>query len=68
MILLKARLRRIMQMNHMPCPVRNKILTNLDLREQATSLRLRTACAITARCRPTENVIAVARDDIHRRR
>ena len=68
MILLKALLRRIVQTNHVPRPHRDKIIARARLREQRTSLRLRACRPVAARRREAKHVVAVARDDVHRRR
>ena len=57
-----------MQTDHMPRAHGDEILTGLRLGEQSTSLRLRTARPVTAGRGQAEDVVAVARDDVHRRR
>lgn len=68
MILLKARLRRIMQTDHVPRAHGDEILARLRLWEQSARLRLRAAGPIAARGGEAEDVVAVARDDEDGRR
>ena len=68
MILLKTRRRRIMQRDHMSRPLRDVKLARLRLRKQRTGHCLRTARRIAAYGVETEDVVAVTRDDKHRRR
>ena len=68
MILLEARLRRIMQRNHMPSVLGDEILARLRLGEQSTRLRLRTAWPVPARSSETEDVVTVPGNNVHGRR
>lgn len=64
MVLLKTLLRRIVQTNHMPRADWDEITTSARLGEQRTSLCLRAQWSSAAGSSETENIIAVAGDDV----
>lgn len=65
MVPLKTLLRRIVQTDHMPRTHRDEILTSLRFWKQLTSLCLRTSGPVPTRGGETEDIVAIARNDVN---